>query len=128
MPRPKSEIDLDELEKLCAMQCTDEEIAAYMRVSTRTIERRRKVPSFREAMERGKAKGRISVRRNLFRLANNGNVGANIFLAKNALGYKDVVSNQHSGPEGGPIEMSLADVLRERKSAATPESPGAKHL
>jgi hypothetical protein len=117
MPRPKSRIDLDELEKLCAMQCTDEEIAAFLRVSTRTIERRRKVQSFREAMERGKAKGRVSVRRNLFRLATNGNLGANIFLAKNLLGYRDVVANEHSGPQGGPIEMSLADVLRERKQA-----------
>jgi len=124
MPRPKSEIDLDELEKLCAMQCTDQEIASILDVSTRTIERRRKVQSFREAMERGKAKGRVSVRRNLFRLATSGNLGANIFLAKNLLGYKDVVSNEHSGPEGGPIEMSLADVLRERKKAAAegPES------
>jgi len=121
MPRPKSEIDLDELEKLCAMQCTDQEIASILGVSTRTIERRRKVQSFREAMERGKAKGRVSVRRNLFRLATGGNLGANIFLAKNLLGYKDVVSNEHSGPEGGPIEMSLADVLRERKKAAAEE-------
>jgi hypothetical protein len=69
-------------------------------------------------MERGKAKGRVSVRRNLFRLATNGSLGANIFLAKNLLGYKDVVSNEHTGPEGGPIQMSLADVLRERKKAA----------
>ena len=117
MPRPKSDINLEELEKLCVMQCTDEEIAAFLRVSTRTIERRRKDPSFREAMERGKAKGRVSVRRNLFRLATNGNLGANIFLAKNLLGYKDVVSNEHTGSEGGPIQMSLAEVLRERKKA-----------
>lgn len=117
MPRPKSTIDLDELERLCAMQCTDEEIAAFLGVSTRTIERRRKMPSFREAMERGKAKGRLSVRRNLFRLATNGNLGANIFLAKNLLGYKDVVSNEHTGPERGPIQLSLADVLRERKKS-----------
>nr|AYC80792.1 hypothetical protein [uncultured bacterium] len=117
MPRPKSDIDLEELEKLCAMQCTDEEIAAFLRVSTRTIERRRKVPSFREAMERGKAKGRVSVRRNLFRLATNGNLGANIFLAKNLLGYKDAVTNEHTGLDGGPIQMSLAQVLRERKKA-----------
>ena len=123
MPRPKSEIDLDELEKLCAMQCTDQEIASILGVSTRTIERRRKVQHFREAMERGKAKGRVSVRRNLFRLATSGNLGANIFLAKNLLGYKDVVSNQHSGPEGGPIEMSFADVLRERKKKAAEEEP-----
>ena len=31
MPRPKSDIDLAELEKLCAMQCTDQEIAAHFR-------------------------------------------------------------------------------------------------
>ena len=124
MPRPKSKIDLDELEKLCAMQCTDEDIAAFLGVSTRTIERRRKMPSFREVMERGKAKGRVSVRRNLFRQATNGNLGANIFLAKNLLGYKDVVANEHSGPEGGPIEMSLAEVLRERKKAAVEQPEG----
>lgn len=126
MPRPESNIDLEELEKLCAMQCTDQEIASILGVSTRTIERRRKVQSFREAMERGKAKGRVSVRRNLFRLATSGNLGANIFLAKNLLGYKDVVSNEHSGPEGGPIEMSLADVLRARKKAAAEEPESEK--
>ena len=92
MPRPEANIDREELEKLCAMQCTDQEIAAFLGVSTRTIERRRKVQSFREAMECGKAKGRISVRRNLFHLARKGNLGANIFLAKNLLGYKDVVA------------------------------------
>lgn len=126
MPRPEANIDLAELEKLCAMQCTDEEIAAFLGVSTRTIERRRKVPSFRETMDRGKAKGRVSVRRNLFRLASAGNAVANIFLAKNLLGYKDVVSNEHTGPEGGPIQMSLADVLRERKKAAAGEPEGEK--
>ena len=41
MARPKAKIDLAELEKLCAMQCTDEEIAAFFGVSTKTVERRR---------------------------------------------------------------------------------------
>ena len=58
------EIDLAELEKLSSLQCTDEEIAAWFGVSTRTIERRRLEPDFGEVMQRGKAKGRISVRRN----------------------------------------------------------------
>jgi hypothetical protein len=106
MPRPKSEIDLAELEKLCTMQCTEEEIGAFLGVSARTIDRRKKNRSFRDAMERGKAKGRVSVRRNLFRLANNGNIAACIFLAKNLLGYRDVVNNEHSGPAGGPIEIA----------------------
>ena len=115
MPRPESQIDLAELEKLYSLQCTDEEAAAFFGVSTRTIERRRKVQSFREAMERGKAKGRISVRRHLFRLAGGGSAAAAIFLAKNLLGFKDVVANEHSGPAGAPIQMSLAETLRERK-------------
>jgi hypothetical protein len=77
-------------------------------------------------MERGRAKGRVSVRRNLFKLAGNGNLGANIFLAKNLLGYKDVVANEHSGPAGGPIQMSLAEVLRERKKATAKEKSKRK--
>jgi hypothetical protein len=105
MARPESKIDLVELEKLCGMQCTDEEVAAFFGVSTRTIERRRRVERFREVMERARAKGRVSVRRNLFRLASNGNVAAAIFLAKNLLGYRDVVANEHSGPDGRPISI-----------------------
>ena len=61
--RPEAGIDMEELEKLCAMQCTDEEIAAWFAVSIRTIERRRKVAEFNDVMDRGKAKGRVSLRR-----------------------------------------------------------------
>ena len=43
MARPKVKIDLAELEKLCGLQCTDAEIAAFFGVSTRTIVRRRRV-------------------------------------------------------------------------------------
>src|SRR5271169_360427 len=107
MARPETKIDLVELEKLCSMQCTDEEVAAFFGVSTKTIERRRKVARFREIMDNAKAKGRISVRRNLFRMANNNNVAAAIFLSKNLLGYRDVMSNEHSGPDGGPVQFSV---------------------
>src|SRR5260370_30245611 len=105
MPRPKTKIDLGELEKLYGMQCTDEEVAAFFNVSPRTIERRLQIKPFREAKERAKAKGRISVRRNLFRQAGS-NIAAVIFLAKNLLGYKDIVSNEHSGPYGSPIQLA----------------------
>src|SRR5215472_72003 len=105
MGRPRVKIDPVELEKLCLMQCTDEEIAAFFGVSTRTIERRKKVQRFADIIDQAKAKGRVSVRRNLFRLANGGNVAAAIFLAKNLLGYRDVLSNEHSGPDGKPISI-----------------------
>ena len=106
MARPEAKIDLAELEKLCGMQCTDEEIAAFFGVSTRTIERRRKVQRFSEVMDRAKAKGRVSVRRSLFKLAAAGNVAAAIFLSKNLLGYRDVVNTEHTGLAGGPIEIA----------------------
>ena len=105
MARPKAKIDLAELEKLCAMQCTDEEIAAFFGVSTKTVERRRKVQRFSDVMDQARAKGRVSVRRNLFRLASNGNVAAAIFLAKNLLGYRDIIASELSGPDGRPISI-----------------------
>lgn len=106
MARPEAKIDLAELEKLCTMQCTDEEIAAWFGVSSRTIIRRRRVARFSEVMDQAKAKGRVSVRRNLFRLANGGNIAAAIFLAKNLLGYRDVVNNEHTGLAGGAIQIA----------------------
>ena len=105
MARPKTKIDLAELEKLCGMQCTDEEVAAFFGVSTRTIVRRRLTPKFRDIMDQARAKGRISVRRSLFRLAANNNIAAAIFLSKNLLGYRDVVANEHSGPGGAAISI-----------------------
>ena len=106
MARPEAKIDLAELEKLCGMQCTDEEVAAFFGVSTRTIERRRSVEKFREIMDQGRAKGRVSVRRALFKLANAGNIAAAIFLSKNLLGYRDVVNTEHTGLAGGPIQVA----------------------
>jgi hypothetical protein len=106
MPRPEVKIDLVELEKLCSMQCTDEEVAAFFGVSARTIERRRQVKQFREIMDRARAKGRVSVRRNLFRQSNAGNIAATIFLSKNLLGYKDVVNTELTGVAGGPIQIA----------------------
>src|SRR5690348_14678806 len=105
MARPKTKIDEAELEKLCGMQCTDQEIAAWFNCSTRTIERLRATGRLSERIERAKAKGRVSVRRMLFAQAAKGNVAAAIFLAKNILGYRDVVSNEHSGPDGSPIQF-----------------------
>ena len=113
MPRPKVKIDLGELEKLCSMQCTDQEIAAFLGVSVRTIERRRKSSGFQEVMDLARAKGRVSVRRNLFKLAAAGNVAAVIFLAKNLIGYKDVVTNEMTGLNGGPIAIGPAPEMEQ---------------
>jgi hypothetical protein len=90
----RAKIDLAELERLSAMQCTDEEIAAWFGVTTRTIERRRKVKKFAVVMDRGKAKGRISVRRQQMKLLESGNSTMGVWLGKNILGQVDEVRHQ----------------------------------
>jgi hypothetical protein len=89
-----AKIDLVELEKLCALQCTDEELACWFGVTTRTIERKRKRKSFAEVMARGKAKGRISVRRQQMKLLEAGNATMGVWLGKNILGQTDEVHHQ----------------------------------
>jgi len=134
MARPEAKIDLNELEKLCNMQCTDEEIAAFFNVNKRTIERRRKVAKFRDIMDRAKAKGRVSVRRHLFRQAAGNNVAAAIFLAKNLLGYRDVVNTEHTGLAGGPIQIAAKpdlsqltdDELKQLRTIAEKTLPPAR--
>lgn len=125
-------INLVEMEKLYALQCTDEEIAAWFGISSRTIERRRKQPQFREIIERGRAKGRVSLRRHLWGLASRGNPAANIFLAKNLLGYRDVVNTEHSGLAGAPIRIATGpdlsqlndEELRQLRAIALKTIPG----
>ena len=90
-------MDIAELEKLCAMQCTDEEIAAWFGVTTRTIERRRKVRRFAEIMDRGKAKGKISVRRMQMKLLDEGNATMGVWLGKQLLGQTDHYYHEMNG-------------------------------
>jgi hypothetical protein len=92
-----AKIDLAELEKLCSLQCTDQELASWFGVTTRTIERKRKKKAFAEVMERGKAKGRISVRRMQMKLLEQGNATMGVWLGKNILGQVDEVRHEFSG-------------------------------
>lgn len=111
----RAEIDLNELERLCAIQSTDEEIAAWFGVSTRTIERRRLEPKFAEAMERGKAKGRISIRRQQMKMLEAGNATMGIWLGKQILG-QDQVAIQSS------CQLAMVLPVTERRCIAIEET------
>ena len=110
-------IDLVELERLCMMQCTDEEIAAWFGVTTRTIERRRKNPKFAEVMDRGKAKGRISVRRQQLKLLEAGNATMGVWLGKQILGQTDEVRHEVNGKFVG-INVILPRAIELNPAAA----------
>ena len=101
--RPPIEIDMAQLEELAAIQCTEAEIAAVMGIGRATIERKLRIPEYREAFERGKARGRASLRRMQFKLAQDGNPALCIWLGKQLLGQREMVGL--SDPEGGPIKV-----------------------
>ena len=126
-----AEIDLEELEKLCSLQCTDEELAAWFKVSVRTIERRRKEPQFGDVMERGKARGRMSIRRAQMRMLEAGNPAIAIWLGKNYLGQTEYASPGATAPAiyiylpaVATTGATLAKALEAAESAAIDIGPG----
>ena len=89
--RPRKEIDNKIFENLCGLQCTLEEIAGVFDCSVDTIERwckREYGETFAETYKKHSAKGKMSLRRTQFKLAEKSAAMA-IFLGKNYLGQKD---------------------------------------
>ena len=88
--KSKIEFNLEALESLCRLNCTHAEIAAYFNVSLKTVERRYKEePDFAAAVDRGKATGRLSLRRKQIELVDNGNASMAIWLGKQLLNQTD---------------------------------------
>jgi hypothetical protein len=100
-------IDLVELEKLCALQCTYADLASWFGCSEKTIEMRSREPDVAEAMARGKGKGRISIRRAQLKLLEQGNPAMAIWLGKVYLGQKDVTATELTGAQGKPVQLTL---------------------
>ena len=107
----RAEIDLIELEKLCMLHCSDKELADWFGVTTRTIERRRREPEFAAVMERGKSKGKISLRRSQMKLVEAGNPALNIWMGKQLLGQRDQVGVAISGPDPAQIDAAVRQII-----------------
>ena len=89
MPRKPVPIDLDELEKLAAMHCTQEEVGAWFGVTHKTISLKLRQRPFKAVWETGWAKGNISLRRQQKQRADAGDKTMLIWLGKQWLGQKD---------------------------------------
>src|SRR3954468_8014774 len=84
--RPRADIDQAKLQALCQIHATDEEIAAHFNFSVRTIERMKKMPDYAGVFDKGRADGRISLRRAQWQSALAGNSTMLIWLGKQELG------------------------------------------
>lgn len=127
------EMDTVELEKLCALQCTQPEIASWFGVTTQTIENRVKSDrtyehpvgdrqqtlelTFKEIMQRGYDIGRISLRRKQVQIAEGGNAAMCIFLGKNLLGQRDNLDSVVATTVSGSVNLNVSNpgqILRSR--------------
>ena len=89
--RPKKEIDREQFEKLCELQCTQEEICGWFDITDKTLTswcKKTYGVSFSEIYNKKREKGKISLRRAQFQLAQK-NAAMAIFLGKNYLGQTD---------------------------------------
>lgn len=94
MARPRKEIDKEQFEKLCALQCSQEEFLDWFEVSDKTLNawcRRTYKMSFSEVFAQKRGRGKISLRRHQFELSKR-NAAMAIFLGKNWLGQTDKVA------------------------------------
>lgn len=93
MGRPKANIDKDQFEKLCAMQCPYNEISAWFGVCEDTLnawcKREYGGKTFSEVSAEKRGRGKISVRRKQYETAMKGDVKMLIWLGKNWLGQSD---------------------------------------
>lgn len=100
MGRPRKEINQEQFETLCKIQCTLDEIADVFQCSEDTIRRwvkRTYEPeddeekiTFESVYKKFASVGKSSLRRMQFRSAENGSVTMQIWLGKQYLGQKDI--------------------------------------
>lgn len=115
MGRPRKEIDAKTFEYLCSIMCTEEEIAGCFDCSVDTIERwckRTYEETFAETFKKKSAKGKMSLRRIQWKLAET-NAGMAIFLGKNYLGQTDAVEYEDT-----TALEKLDEILRKVKDNA----------
>lgn len=107
----------DIIKKLLQIHCTINEVAAFFEVDLDTVTNYCKKTfglGFKELSERYQGQGKISLRRQLWRKAIEGNdLKAQIFLAKNVLGMSDRVDVRH---DDGNYQFFLAYRLKDSEN------------
>lgn len=95
--RPKADISEEHVVALAKAGCTVEEMAAFLKVNKKTLERR-----FGKAIEDGRLTRNVSLRRKQVELAMNGDRTMLIWLGKQLLGQSE--KSQITGKDDGPIK------------------------
>ena len=84
--RPKKELDEEVIARLSQIGCTQEEIGSVVGISARTLQRR-----YADLVAENKNKGKVSLRKVLWKKALKGDPKLLIWLSKNELGMVDKI-------------------------------------
>lgn len=113
MPRKRIDIDLKQVERLAEIGCTDQEIAHVLGVSEAHIQRRA-----RDALDRGRANLRRSLRRKQLELARKGSVPMLIWLGKQYLGQRDRQDVSYTKEELKVVERIVTESCDAHEAAS----------
>lgn len=123
MARPRKEIDQEQFEDLCGLQCTKEEICAWFGITDKTLDnwcRRTYRLSFSEVFSQKRGKGKISLRRAQFQLAKK-NANMAIWLGKQYLDQREPDSRNDGKPLG--VENNLLSAIMNAGEVDTDDLP-----
>ena len=98
--RPKKDLDAEQVYKLALMHCTMQEMADFFKVDVKTLRN-----NYSQEITKGKAEGKIRLRKKQFEVAERGNCSMLIWLGKQVLGQSD-------GQTGDDFEsLPLTDIV-----------------
>tara|TARA_Y100000356_G_C11253770_1_gene288754 strand:+ start:1161 stop:1532 length:372 start_codon:yes stop_codon:yes gene_type:complete len=96
MGRKSINIDPDQVRALARLSCSYEEIADVLKIGRSTFAKKLKEEKeIRDAYERGKSEGAVSLKRAQFDTAVSGNTAMLIWLGKNRLGQADRIETKN---------------------------------
>lgn len=109
MARPRKEINQETFEKLCGLQCTEDEICAWFDTTRKTVDawcKRTYKARFSTVFDQKRGTGKISLRRKQFEVALSGNPTMLIWLGRNYLQQSETVEVRK--PDDDPLNQLLA--------------------
>jgi hypothetical protein len=119
--RKRNPIDLVALEAMCSVFATDVEIASFFGVHVDTIGNLKKREPYASTIAKGKAKGKLSLRRAQFDAAIKGNATMLVWLGKQVLGQRDELEVLGASA-GAPPKIEVVYVQNKAKAQEPDES------
>lgn len=122
--RPRKKITQDAFQKLCKLQCTEEEIAGFLDCSVDTLQRWVKEnydgETFAVVYKKYAAGGRVSLRRRQWALAEH-NATMAIWLGKQHLGQRETINVAADAEQLDKLDAILQGVKAAAGSKPSPE-------